>query len=130
RVDDDTALAAGDRARARVGGGERAAARGLEGGAEAMDASVGGDERVVGRQGGLAVAAAEAHGAEIAGGGVAVSILGGDGDVAGRPRRARRCKPFPYPALVRCRVDDDAALAAGDRARARVGGGQRLAARG
>src|SRR5439155_14891114 len=64
-VDRDAILAAGDRARNRVGGGQRLAARCLESSAESVDASVGGHESVVGRQGGLAVAAAEAHRAQI-----------------------------------------------------------------
>ena len=57
----------------------------LERDREGMRARVAGGEGVVGRQDGLAVAAGEVDRAGVAGGHVAVGVVGGDGDVWAAP---------------------------------------------
>src|SRR5207244_9388893 len=61
---------------------------------------------------------------QTAGGVVAVGMLGGDGNDAGAPGSAGRGKAGNDQAAGGGRVDGDAALAAGDRARNGIGGAQ------
>ncbi len=66
----------------RVGGGDGLAAGGDQGDAraEGVHAVVAGHDGVTGRHAGRNVRAGEAHGAEVAGGGVGVGVESGDGD--------------------------------------------------
>src|SRR5437899_11223470 len=82
RVDRDAALASLDAAGHRIGGRDRLAAGSVQSRGKRLDAGVAGTEAVVGGQDGLAVAAGEVHRTCIAAGGVAVRVVGRDGDVA------------------------------------------------
>ena len=86
RVDDDAGLRAGDGAGGRIGSGQRLAPGGFERDAKGMHAGIGRHESVIGRQGRLAIAAREMHRAGVAGGSVAVEILGLDRHGAGHSR--------------------------------------------
>src|SRR5207248_154615 len=130
RGDGDVRLRAGDRGGDGVGGRQAPGAGRLERGAEGVDAGVGGDERVVGRQGGLRVRAAEADRAGVAGGGVAEGVAGGHRDVVGHAGRGRRRVAADHERTRRGRVDGDARLRAGDVGRQRVRGGDGPAAGG
>ena len=87
-LDDDAGLGAGDGStfEVSVAVDDLGAGR-LERGREGVRAGIGGGERVVGRQAGLGVAAGECDRAGVAGGDVAVRIVGGDGEVS-RPTPA------------------------------------------
>ena len=73
-------LGAGDGRICGVGRRDILGAGRLERDRERVRAVIGGNERVVGRQAGLDVAAGEVDGAGVAGGDVAVRIRGGDSD--------------------------------------------------
>ena len=55
-----------------------------------MDAGIASDERVVARQHGLPVAAGEVHGAAVAGGNIAIRVLGCDREAVARAGGRRR----------------------------------------
>ena len=86
---------------------------------EGVDAVVAADEGVVGGQGRAGAAAGEVDGAGVARRGVAVGVLGGDGD---RERRAggRACGRGDGQRCWGCCGDRDRAAGAGDRGRHRV----------
>ena len=77
-------------------------------------AGVGGDERVVRRQGGLRVGAGEGHRAGVAGGDVAIGIFGGDASTVleGLPGSAAGGFPVKTTVAGRRRADGDAGIVA------------------
>src|SRR5262249_43168596 len=126
RFDGDPRLRSGKRAIDRVGDGDRLRTGRAQRGAESADAVVAWLESVVAREGRLAVAAGEADGAAVAGGGVAEFILRGDGEGAGHTRRAGRWEASDAEARGRRRSYGDSG-AAGDGAVNGVGGSDRTA---
>src|SRR5207244_671755 len=122
-VDDDAGLAGGEGA---IAGRDGLAAGSLERGVEGMDTGIATRERVGRRdEGGLAVAAAEGHRTAVPRGEVAEGILGRDGEgLPGRRRGGREEDGSDQLAGGRG-VDDDAALAAAERA---IAGGDGLGA--
>src|SRR5439155_10971228 len=110
-----------DRRGDRVGGGHRLAPRRLQRDAEGVRAVVGRGERVVGREGRLAVGAREVGRSAVAGRGVAERVPRLHGDVEGVPGGRRRRRRDREDA-GRGRADGDEGAAGGRRGE-RVGGG-------
>ena len=123
RLDHDAALGSGDGRADRVGGRHRPSAGGLQGDAEGVGAR--GQGRVSG-QDGLGIGAGEVDRAAITGGGVAVGVEGGHGDVVSDPRDVGVRDARDGQDSGCARTDDDVALGPGDACRDGIAGTDRL----
>src|SRR5439155_1631245 len=127
RVDGDRGLAAGDRGRHRVGGGDRdrksvdeGRSGGGGGGVICEDCA---GEGVVGGEGSMVVGGGELTGRPLGWGSVVGFIVRGDRERVADTGGGRVGEAGDDEARGGGRVDGDRGLAAGDRGRHRVGGG-------